>query len=60
MASWPSSQEPPLHIVQVDEGNEAFKLVKRICEKRDAPLLGLVVLSCSTLPQPIGEEKIMF
>ncbi|OLQ06779.1 Lon protease-like, mitochondrial [Symbiodinium microadriaticum] len=28
-------EEPPLHIVQVDEGNEAFKLVKRICEKRD-------------------------
>ncbi|CAE7248166.1 vps51 [Symbiodinium sp. CCMP2592] len=28
-------EEPPLHIVQVDEGNEAFKLVRQICEKRD-------------------------
>ena len=50
VASWRSSQEPPLHIVQVDEGNEAFKLVRQICEKRDVPLLRLAVLSCSTLP----------
>ena len=30
------SQEPPLHIVVVDEGNEAFEVVKRICESRQA------------------------
>ena len=33
-------QEPPLHIVVADESNEAFKVITRVCETREAAVFG--------------------